>query len=201
MDNSGSAKQENFQSSDGIFSGKNLIITILSVLLFFSFLGINILDIVSNFLKIIVNIFGPLVNQLMSLLGYTTGTVLNTSADVISDGGKFALDIAEGTVQNVGNLMIKASKTGIDPNAKMELDNILQSTNTYSANANSYSSPSNDISENPIQKPISSNKTGWCLVGEYKNKRGCIEIGEHEKCMSGQVFPEQQMCLNPNVSY
>ena len=83
----------------------------------------------------------------------------------------------------------------------MELDNILQSTNTYSANANSYSSPSNDISENPIQKPISSNKTGWCLVGEYKNKRGCIEIGEHEKCMSGQVFPEQQMCLNPNVSY
>ena len=52
-----------------------------------------------------------------------------------------------------------------------------------------------------IQKPITSDKAKWCLVGEYKNKRGCIEIGEHEKCMSGQVFPEQQMCLNPNVSY
>ena len=33
-----------------------------------------------------------------------------------------------------------------------------------------------DISENPIQKPISSNKINWCLVGEYKNKRKCIDV-------------------------
>ena len=93
---------------------KNVVILVLCVLLFFSFLGINLLDILSNFIKLIIRIFGPLISQLLSVLGFTTGTILNKSADVISDTGKTALDIAEGTVQNVGNLMIKARPTKLD---------------------------------------------------------------------------------------
>ena len=45
--------------------------------------------------------------------------------------------------------------------------------------------------------PISSNKNGWCLIGEYENKRGCIEVDDSEKCMSGQVYPTRQACVNP----
>ena len=60
--------------------------------------------------------------------------------------------------------------------------------------------PMPSASENPIQKPISANKTNWCLIGEYQQKRGCIEIKDHDKCMSGQVFPTQKMCLNPNLT-
>ena len=84
------------------FSGKNLIIVILCVLLVFSFLGINLLDILSNLIKIVA-LFGPLIAQILSVLGFTTGTVLNAGADVVADTGKFALDVAEGTVQSVGN--------------------------------------------------------------------------------------------------
>ena len=59
--------------------------------------------------------------------------------------------------------------------------------------------PSPDTTKNPIQNPISSKK-GWCLVGEYQGKRGCIEIGEYDKCLSGQVFPEEKLCLNPTFT-
>lgn len=169
---------------------KNVAIFVLCVLLVFSFLGINLLDIISNFIKLIIKIFGPLISQILSILGFTTGTILNKSADVVSDTGKVALDIAEGTVQNVGNLMIKASKSGVNMETQSELEKALQMNRLENQ-------AEDDVSENPIQKPISSNKNGWCLIGEYENKRGCIEVNDSEKCMSGQVFPTRQACVNP----
>jgi hypothetical protein len=60
--------------------------------------------------------------------------------------------------------------------------------------------PTEDTAENPIQKPISASKSGWCLIGEYENRRGCIEVGEQDKCLSGQIFPNQKMCLNPTMT-
>ena len=60
--------------------------------------------------------------------------------------------------------------------------------------------PVPDASVDPIQKPITAGKVNWCLVGEYQGKRGCIEVDDDSKCMSGQVFPSQNMCLNPTRS-
>jgi hypothetical protein len=191
MENQSFASQ-NVQLNNSYYEPKNVVIMVLVVLLLLSFLGINILDIFSNIIKIFVRLFGPIVNQILSLLGYTTGSVLNVSADVIGDTSKAAIDIAEGTVQNVGNLLIKASKTNIDKNTKTQLDNVLSNSSTQTTN-----NVEQDIPENPIQNPISSSKNSWCYIGEYEKKRSCIAMNEHDKCMSGQVFPEQQICLNP----
>ena len=191
MENQSFASQ-NVQLNNSYYEPKNVVIMVLVVLLLLSFLGINILDIFSNIIKIFVRLFGPIVNQILSLLGYTTGSVLNVSADVIGDTSKAAIDIAEGTVQNVGNLLIKASKTSIDKNTKTQLDNVLSNSSTQTTN-----NVEQDIPENPIQNPISSSKNSWCYIGEYEKKRSCIAMNEHDKCMSGQVFPEQQICLNP----
>lgn len=183
---------QNVQLNNYIYEPKNVVIMVLVVLLLLSFLGINLLDILSNIIKIFVNLLGPIFNNILSFLGYTTGNVINVSADVIGDTSKAAIDIAEGTVQNVGNLLIKASKTNLDGKTKTQLDNILSKSNVST-------SVEHDIPENPIQNPISSSKNSWCYIGEYEKKRSCIAMNEHDKCMSGQVFPEQQMCLNPTL--
>jgi outer membrane biosynthesis protein TonB len=57
------------------------------------------------------------------VFGYTAGAVINKTADVVSDTTKVGIDIAEGTVQSVGNLLIKSSGAVVDPNAKRLLDN------------------------------------------------------------------------------
>ena len=56
-----------------------------------------------------------------------------------------------------------------------------------------------DTSDDIIQKQISSGKKGWCLIGEYQNKRGCVSVLEDDICMSGQLFPSKEMCLNPSI--
>lgn len=193
------------ENNQPLFGSNNTIIIILSVLLILSFLGINILDIVSNIIKAIIAILGPIVGQLLAVFGYTSGTLINKGADVVSDTAKVGIDIAEGTIQNIGNILISASSGSVPTNYGNVPTNLTQ-INPLDIKLNQDkpilkpTQPSEDTAENPIQKPISASKSGWCLIGEYENRRGCIEVGEQDKCLSGQIFPNQKMCLNPTMT-
>ena len=180
------------QSSVESFSGKNLIIIVLLVLLSLSFFGVNLLDYISNAIKTFIAIFTPIIKPILSLFGYTTGAVINTTADVASDTARAGIDVAEGAVQSVGNLLMSASKNGVDTRS---LDAALNISKSKTMN-----DPNEDTTANPIQNPISSNKIGWCLVGEVGSRRGCIMVDDESKCMSGQIFPSKKMCLNPTLT-
>ena len=97
-------------STNDMFSNKNTIIMLLIFLLILSFLGINLLNISGDIVQRISNIFGPVFVNFLSLFGYTTGTVINKTADVVADASKTGIDIAEGTAQSVGGLFLKASQ-------------------------------------------------------------------------------------------
>jgi hypothetical protein len=36
-------------------------------------------------------------------------------------------------------------------------------------------------------------------VGEDRGFRSCIEVGESTKCMSGEIFPTREVCVNPRL--
>ena len=44
-----------------------------------------------------------------------------------------------------------------------------------------------------------SGKAGWCYVGEEKGFRSCAEVGVNDTCMSGDIFPTQEICINPSL--
>jgi hypothetical protein len=148
----------------------------------------------------------------MKALGYSTGTVINASADTVSDVAKTSIDIAEGSVQDIGNLLISASGETASPQTASPQTASPQQTaspppptpksleETVQKNTPKKSEPNPDNSSNSIQKPISADKSSWCLVGEYQNKRGCVPVTESDKCLSGQIFPNQAMCLNPTLT-
>lgn len=189
-----------FKSSD-IFSGKNLIISILVFLLIMSFLGINLLNMIGNLLENIVEVFGPLVKQILSVFGYTAGTIIDKTADVATDVATTGVELAGGSVQSLGYILKDASKDGVSGEVKQKLSNPLDiSSKNINTSKLLSSDPTPDSSVNPSQKPITSNKRGWCLVGEYEGKRGCIEVDNATKCLSGQVFPEEKLCLNPTFT-
>jgi hypothetical protein len=180
-------------NSDATFGINNqVIIVILLVILGLSFLGINIFIVIGNLVDSIVKIFGPLVSQILSIFGYTTGSVLTKTADLAGTVAKTGVDLAEDSIQSVGTIMKDASRKHVNPATVAGLDGALTAQST-----SSYNEPSPSTSGNPIQKPITANKTNWCLVGEYDGKRGCVEVGQQDKCMSGQIFPSQVTCMNP----
>lgn len=40
---------------------------------------------------------------------------------------------------------------------------------------------------------------GWCYVGEEDGYRSCAPVGASDTCMSNQVYPSQDICINPNL--
>jgi hypothetical protein len=57
--------------------------------------------------------------------------------------------------------------------------------------------PEADDSMSSVQKPAS--KSGFCYIGEDRGFRSCINVGEGEVCMSGDIFPTEAICINPNL--
>jgi hypothetical protein len=54
-----------------------------------------------------------------------------------------------------------------------------------------------DDSSSSIQ--MGAPKAGWCYIGEDRGFRTCAEVGVNDTCMSGSIFPSQQICVNPNL--
>jgi len=56
-----------------------------------------------------------------------------------------------------------------------------------------------DESSSSIQASKAGNKSGWCYIGEDRGFRSCIKVGEQDTCMSGDIFPSQDICVNPSL--
>jgi len=181
-------------ADENMFSGRNGFIILLLILLFLSFLGINLLIVSGNALKTLAEIFGPVVIKVAAMFGYSTGHFINTTADVSADAAKLGVDLAEGTVHSVGDLLKNASKGGMDDSDRRNLEKAL----TPSRCPTQSPAVEPDKSSNAIQNPIAAKKGSWCLVGDDEGVRGCIRIDEHDKCMSGQIFPSKEICMKPS---
>lgn len=83
-----------------------------------------------------------------------------------------------------------------DENDKKQLD---QSLNEATPNYRPEPGYNADDSYSSIQKSKSSSKSGWCYIGEDRGFRSCINVGENDKCMSGDIFPTSEICVNPNL--
>lgn len=77
----------------------------------------------------------------------------------------------------------------------------MNNTNSISNNSTSFKpfNYSADDSMSNIQQSKSTSKSGWCFIGEDRGFRSCIQVNENEKCMSGDIFPSQDICINPNL--
>lgn len=184
-------------SSPSVMNMQTILIIFLLLLLLIIISGLNIFNILGSFFQDLANFFGPVITRFLNALGYSAGTALDKVSDVSADVAKGGIDLVDGALNDVGGLL-KGSTTSAPPLTSPHPTSPSPPTSPPpNTPTEPPKEPSPDSSENNIQKPITSDKWNWCLVGEYQNKRGCVEITDSDKCMSGQVFPSQKMCLNP----
>ena len=56
--------------------------------------------------------------------------------------------------------------------------------------------PSPDLSSHD---DLNHQKKQYCYVGNLGGKRHCAEIEQSDKCISGDIFPSESKCVNPNL--
>lgn len=163
-------------------TSKNYLIIFLIVITIFSLLGINLLVNAGESMQSLLDKILPSIYKILGALGFATGTIINTTTDVAADGTRAAVDVVEGSIQSVGNMLQKASSGSLDLNIGKKTES---------------GAVTSDKSSSTIQNPISNKKSSgkWCLVGEYEGKRGCIEIDDSDVCMSQKIFDSNDECV------
>jgi len=106
-------KNNTGKSRDKMFGlSKNTIIIFLMVLVILALLGFNIFLGVGIILDRLFSGIKNIFTKLLTMLGFYTGAVINTTADVVGDTAKETIDIAEGSLQSVGNLLQNRNNIG-----------------------------------------------------------------------------------------
>jgi len=180
-----------------MFDNRNMVILGLIILLLLAVLGINLLSVSGNILQSITNIFAPLILNILSLFGYATGTILNKTADVVGDTSKLGIDIAEGTVQSIGNLLKNSSNLNIDNDSRKSLDDAINIFNRPMSNPVTAHPPAINPNESfsTIQSLGIESSADVNDNQQYGQQYGYIK--DENKSISGHLRPSQSMIFNP----
>lgn len=167
-----------------------IIIVVLVILLV---LGINIV----YFSESVVIVVWRFITNIFSILGYSIGSGIDITATATKDAAKTGIDILGSAVSDVGILM-KQETQQKTINAINNIDNTINNAKAAIVAPAIVIEPS--PAEISIQNPIAIAKHNWCLIGESAGTRSCAAVGKEDRCMSGQIYPDQHSCINPNFS-
>jgi hypothetical protein len=219
MDNSNSLSNSILQSSDsslpiaaygstdegGFFDGLANITfsTWLIIILILAFLGFNIFAYLARGTQDVTSFFAPLMEKIFG----TTATVAGQTVNVAAEGAKAVVGgtanvldtgltaVQEITPNGAPSSLPKQSVQGTMPQQDVTANNALNtSQQTQQGGAND----EYEAHEAP-SSVHSAGKAGWCFVGEDRGFRTCAEVGVNDQCMSGDIFPSQELCINPNL--
>jgi hypothetical protein len=218
MDNSNSLSSSILQSSEPSFPSSNTSLsgddsgffeslkninmtTWIIIILILAFLGFNIFVYLAKGTEDIASFFGPLTQKLFG----TTVAVTGQTVDVAAEGAKAVVSGTATTVNtglsavqditpnnatsSIKSQPIQTQKTGkpSDSGLNKALNNSQEQNMDYQAHEASSSVHSGG------------GQSGWCFVGEDRGFRSCALVNEDDKCMSGDIFPSQELCINPNL--
>ena len=64
---------------------------------------------------------------------------------------------------------------------------------------NDASQSGGEVIPDSAESRIQSGKTGWCFIGADNLSRTCSQIGINDMCMSGEIYPTKDVCINPSL--
>ena len=216
MDNSNSLSSSLLQSSEvsgsiasssgegsGFFDSLKSInlTTWLIIFLVLSFLGFNIFVYLAKGTQGITNFFAPLIEKIFG----TTVSVTGQTVDVAAEGAKAVV----GGTASVVNASLSAVQD-ITPNGApsslntQSIQGTIQppdvTTNNNLNRALNSSQQDQDYQANEASSSVGgSGQSGWCYIGEDRGFRSCSQVGVNDQCMSGDIFPSNELCINPNL--
>ena len=178
--------------------------TWLLIILILAFLGFNIFVYLAKGTEQLNTIFSPIINMFSRFFGDTVGQVVDVSAEgakTVVNATAGAIDTGLSEVQQITPNTASSSVSSV-PVTKNQSD--LMSNNSLNKALNtsqSSQSPNNEYQADEASSNIQSGppKSGWCYIGEDRGFRTCAEVGPNDKCISGDIFPNQDLCVNPSL--
>jgi len=207
-------------TSESIFDSiKNISITTwLVIILILAFLGFNIFIYLAKGTQDFTGFFEPIIEKIGKIFAGITGQITSVSAEgakAVVSGTADVVDTSLTAVQQVS--------TGETVQVNPQVNPKTSSTSVNSQSVQSTIPPIDIMRENTLNKALNTSeqsktstseyqaddasstiqsgppKSGWCFIGEDRGFRTCGQVGVNDTCMSGEIFPSQDICINPTL--
>ena len=97
-----------------------------------------------------------------------------------------------------GQLDLEQSGNSSQQQQQSSKSSISASLTSALANAEENTEPLPDDATSSTQR-AGPTKSGYCYIGEDRGFRSCISVKDSDVCMSGQIFPSNEICVNPSL--
>jgi len=194
----------NNTESTGIFdSFKNISLTTwVLIILILAFLGFNIFIYLAKGTQDITGFFGPFLQKIFGTTLAVTGETIDTAAE----GGKAVVggtaNIVNTGLTEVQNITPNTASSSIKTEPVQQTPPVDNNTLNKALNSAQVqnNTKTNEYEADTASSSIQGIKTpGWCYIGEDRGFRSCAQVGVNDECMSGDIFPSQEICINPNL--
>ena len=156
--------------------------------------------------------------NVVNAAAYGSTAIIDTSAEIIEDGLDKVQDVAR-NVQVISqnpkfkikpidiripavDINIPATDINV-PTVDIMANNTLNRALNTSAQTRQIQNGQfvNDYAADESHSTIQTGggKAGWCFIGEDRGFRSCAEVGASDQCMSGDIFPTRDICINPTL--
>ena len=174
------------------------------IILILAFLGFNIFVYLAKGTETLNSVFSPIISMFSGIFGNTVGQVVDVSAEGAKTVVNTTAGVADAGLSGVQQITPNKASSSVSsvPVTKNQPD--LMSNNSLNKALNtsqSSQSPNNDYQADEASSNIQSGppKSGWCYIGEDRGFRTCSQVGVNDVCMSGDIFPSNEVCINPNL--
>jgi len=151
------------------------------------------------------------IESFLNFIGYSTGETIKTTANVGATGLTGGTNVAAGTVTGGVNILEKGLHLTPEEKNRAQTGNQTQQTtaplpprdsesdilSTGLANLKKMTPLPDDATS--VTQSGGRSKSGYCYIGEDRGFRSCIKVGENDSCISGDIFPTMDICINPNL--
>ena len=172
--------------------------SLLIILVVLALLCFNIFVYLANGTEGLLNIVRPITKKLLYLFGLVTGTIIHDTAG----GTKKIIETTDSVIDKGLDSVQSITKKTLLSDVVQQPDILKNSPFNKALNTASQQNERDkdyhaDDSDSQIQNKAS--KSGWCFIGEDRNVRSCAEVGANDMCMSGDIFPSREICVNPTL--
>ena len=199
-------------SSSSLFSIISQITwqTWIIIILVLALLGFNVFAFLANKTQNTISITEKIFGPILKIFGYTTLTTakqaIENTAEGTTAGVNMIADSATNVIDQATNHITTPNELNTQNGGNYNNNNnnnnnnntIMKALNSDLEEQNNHQN--NHVMPNDSSSHGKSGQAGWCYIGEDNGGyRTCAQIGVNDMCMSGDIFPSKDICINPNL--
>jgi hypothetical protein len=181
-------------------STASLVVRGALIFLLLALIGFNVFAYLDDITEWLSETFGAPFRAVARFLGYASADVARTTVDVTARGTKSAVDVAAGAATSgIDVLQQTIGQRNDEGNDQKGQGRPEMSSNAALQRALSHAKKQPPQPDDATSRTQRTGKSGYCYIGEDRGFRSCIQVGENDTCMSGDIFPTHAICVNPRL--